>query len=240
MISPPPAGESAGSFLELAVPGAGGSDETRAVFTQSLEPQPGIDKCWRIFTQDTYFDVEVTADSRFSRLYRKPPAAGRYFEITGLRAPPDLRMAVERWWIDLDTEFMLVGTALRRRAYSVVVEDGNLTFYDWSELDFDKGRAAAFRLARGSGGAILRRSELSGTVSPFGYLAAPAAEMGARFEPEWSQVSGYHLDWLDFSGAVETVSGRVLPLAQVTAQGCWPGSPFPNTIADGEELAVGP
>lgn len=239
LILQPPVAESAGRFMDIDFPGANAPESSAVVFTDTLDPPPGVDMCWRVTGQGDPFDIELTADTRVSRLHATP-LAGSHFEIVGVRSPPLIDTEIDRWWIDLDANRLLVGSNLRPRALSVVVEDRRLLLYDWSELDFDRRSVSAFRLEPRDDHVILRRAGgRSGAHAPLGYLAAPPAETVACFQPHWWKVSGYHLDWLDFAGAVETAEG-ILPLATF-AESCWPREPFPpRGGARGAEFTLGP
>lgn len=186
--------------------------------TVSAGPDPEVDVRWVVEADDHVFDVDVIADARPSRLRREPPGTRPYLEIVGLRAPADTEDEVmDRWWVDLDAGQSLVASGLARRESTIIVEGGRLSRYEWSKFGFEAG-APAFYLSKAPGTAphdvALRRVD-SGA---FGYLELPESDMVAVFDRLWWTQNGYWLDWLDFAGGVEGVSGRTSGLAEAAGR----------------------
>jgi hypothetical protein len=180
---------------------------------ETTEPPSGIDAAFKISLNDGHaLQVLVTEDARPSRILAMPPADPYYFSIAAVLAPKDREgLTVARWWIDLDRDLHLVGSALRPRALSVVCEDDDIEAYDWSSPG--RPAPAPARLADISIPSGTHKA-LWAAGSNFGYLRAPQRTVSAIFiDPSGFAQPGsrfdgapWELDWLDFAGAAETAS----------------------------------
>jgi hypothetical protein len=181
---------------------------------------PGEDAAFDVFdvaSGDKMLRIAATLDVRPSRFNAEMPGdAG--FAIVGILAPlDDDRRVLDRWWIDLDRSDRLVASAMTWRATTVVCTDDTVEVYDWSERRFDRALGSRFELSTVATEAgersILRRSD----NEPLGFIAVPPRTMAASFDHRWWRAEGWHLDWLDFAGAVETPAGDTRRLAADTA-----------------------
>lgn len=209
----------------------------------TLFPTQDVDMRWDILSGETGFSIDIALDVRPSRLWTRPPASRPHLEIVGVCMPDAAHTSdVDRWWIDLDAEQKLVRSAMQRRASSVVVEGETVAVYDWRELAFDRDGWTTYRLSSMSkeGCCTLRRAD----AAPLGYLLPPDKETRAQFGAKWWASAGYHLDWMDFSGGVETASGRVKGLAAFAAaefpDARVPAAPDSDKQSDDMEWLIGP
>ncbi|TMI99524.1 MAG: hypothetical protein E6G97_21630 [Alphaproteobacteria bacterium] len=153
-------------------------------------------------------------DARASRLHGAPARGTAALQIVGIVAPAENEArSIHRWWVDLDRRDRLRGGAWSRRASSILCEGDTVSRYDWLNTRFVQG-APAYRLAEtnvlGRNVKVLRAPE----GMPFGYLVPPKMSQRAVFHELWWTHDGYALDWLDFSGGIETWSGATRGLAQ--------------------------
>jgi hypothetical protein len=157
--------------------------------------------------------VGVALDVRASRLMPDMPDDA-CFAIVAVMAPADTRTrAVDRWWLDLDRRNRLVASAMTWRATTVICTDGRLEVYDWRERRFDRTQVSRFETQRvdvdGGRRSMLRRVDRQ----PFGFIAVPLRTIAASFDQRWWHHELWALDWVDFSGAVESPGGDIQRLA---------------------------
>ena len=196
--------------LECEVAGA---DPTafRPLITPIEPPPAGYDAAFTVESSDgTNVQVSVVEDDRPSRLFAAPPEAPFCFAIVGIVEPQDRSdLIVRRWWIDLDRDQNLVASAMRPRCLSVICEGSEIEGYDWNSTGHKTLSRMRLVDVRTSGGTV---SVLRNDAGAFGYLLPPPRAMSVGFDESWatSRRSAdhvrYDLDWLDFSGAVETSS----------------------------------
>lgn len=209
----------------------GGRSDSCSYLIRTETPQPGTDATFSI-RDDAGRELILTCtrDARPSRLHRSPPPGDGVLEITGLVAPMDQDGSVHRWWVDVDREDRLLGGAMATRSASILCEGTEVSRYDWREYSFVKG-AKAHRVVDAKAGADDIRILFASEGTPFGYLAAPEKSQAAVFQDRWWTREGFWLDWLDFSGGVETWSGITSGLATDAAQR-WPSARIPGHRAD--------
>src|SRR5262249_48922392 len=136
-----------------------------------------------------------------------------YFDIVGIAiniAADDNENDLDelRWWIDVDEEGRLIGSAMLAKSYSIVVEGESVFAYDLRSKDWARGTFPRFVLDQDGG---LRRRN----GPPLGYLAAPPRLSRPNFSEDWwmGGADNWPLDWLDFAGAVEADGEQATGLA---------------------------
>jgi hypothetical protein len=171
------------------------------------------DGAWSFPVGQASFEIEVVIDARPSRLLAALPPAGTGYAIAGVGVDLAAGIRAEasdgRWWIDIDADGHLVGSAMAVKAYSIVVENGGVEIYDWRRKDWARG-AKLPRFELGEGGVVRR---VDGAA--LGYLAAPGRPVKPSFVEEWwtGGADLWPLDWLDFAGAIEREDEEPMGLA---------------------------
>lgn len=192
-------------------------------------PQAGADASFTI-TDDggQVLTLNCMCDSRPSRLHRLRPPTGRIMEIIGVVAPTDddFLGSVHRWWVDVDREDRLLGGAMGSRAFTILCEGAEVSRYDWQDFGFMPA-VPAHHLIEVNVGKNKLRVLRAPEGAPLGYLAAPETSQPAVFGDRWWSEDGFALDWLDFTGGVESWSGVTRGLASDAAQR-WPNARMPG------------
>jgi hypothetical protein len=213
----------------------------RPMIAPICPPPAPYDASFTVETDDgRVLQVNVIEDKRPSRLFADPPDSSVVFAIVGIVQPRDRPdMTVRRWWIDLDSNQKLIGSALRPRCWSIICEGDEIEQYDWKSSARTKPTQMRLVQTQSTAGAI---TLLRTNAGELGYLLPPPVAMTASFE-DTSTISGrniaherFELDWLDFSGAVETSSLYAERLAvHASKQAAGPiripgldGRPLPN------------
>jgi hypothetical protein len=151
------------------------------------------------FEQSTKLLVRYRADIRPSRLRRRH-RPGR-FAISGIIEPRAGHLPLpDHWWVDLDDEDVMLGSALVHKARSIAVRSGSVHCYDWEAFAEDRSKAALFSLESVAG---LRMLRFKDDDRAFGYLERPAAPLPVSFDPKAAPDSSYTLDWIDLTAAAE-------------------------------------
>ena len=196
--------------LECEVADAG-SSTFRPLITAIEPPPQGYDAAFKVDTGDGHdLQIAVVEDDRASRMLSSPPEDMPYFAIVGIVAPQDRAdLIVRRWWIDLDRDHNLVASAMRPRSMSIICDGNDVEGYDWNSSSRKAPTQLRLVEAQTPGGTI---SMLRVGAGAFGYLSPPESSMSVGFDESWAtsrrgtKTASYDLDWLDFSGAVESPS----------------------------------
>jgi len=171
------------------------------------------------FEDNNAFLLRYRADIRPSRL-RRCPRPGR-LAITGVIEPRTNGKPVSHWWVDLDSDGIMIGSALASKARSVAVFKGNVHSYNWRAFARDRRSARDCRVERApvQGGPaphlhILRKLG----AKPFGYLQRPSEPSWVSYRATPDKAESYSLDWLEFAVGVEMAFQReaLTALSQLT------------------------
>lgn len=182
------------------------------------------DLAWRIDyvgTAQIPGRMELCVDSRKSRMHWKP-RNGCNAAITTLLF--DLRdfpsHDVDRLWIDLDHDNILIAYALQVARVSLVwdCENAEQYVYEWGQIGspFKKPGSAGLKCRKIENDAIeVGRAD----GEPFGYLELPETPEKVIFSDAFQSFSGFHLDWLDECGRVSS-GDTILSLGEAYAEKC--------------------
>ena len=125
-----------------------GPDDARPD-VRAVDPPQGYDAAFNILRDgNDYLTVRVIRDRRISALRRTPPPGGApRLEVIGMLAPDRQLFGreVDRWWIDLDTEGLLVSGASATVARSLIFSKRSVETYDWRTNRFRTGSDPAVR-----------------------------------------------------------------------------------------------
>lgn len=199
---------------DVPTPSDADDDPPNPYSVDRASPEANEDAAFEVHAPgNAWIRVGVELDCRLSRLLSRPPQDGGY-AIIGLAAPQDRSdRLVDRWWVDIDHDGHLIGSAMRTRAATVICTEREIEVYDWLQLQFDRSAGARYRLEiiTTASGPVLALTNVG--HRPWGYVNAPTSSTEVRFDQVSRAHSSWSFDWLDFAGAVETPSGRTVRLA---------------------------
>lgn len=201
------------------------------------------DLAWRIDyvgTAQIPGRMEICVDTRKSRMHWKPKSNCNAAIKTLLFDLKDFsNRDVDRLWIDLDHDNILIAYALQVARVSLVwdCENGEQYAYEWGQTSspFKKPGSAGLK-CRTIEKDVIEIGRADG--EPFGYLELPDEPEKVIFSDTFQSFSGFHLDWLDECGRV-SIGDTILSLGEAYSEKC-SGMPI-QKFAQGEtRKVVGP
>jgi hypothetical protein len=241
---------SGGIHLTLLPTGRVGPDDARPD-VKAMPPPPGYDAAFKILRDGSdYLTVRVLRDRRISALRQAPPAAGApVLELVGILVPDRQLFGreIDRWWIDLDDNDLLVSGASVSVAKSLIFSDRSVEAYDWRTNRFRIGSDPAVRFESCQFGGRERTVVRLRSERPLGFLLPPPVRQAIGFDGIRGGDSAYYLDWLDYAGAIDPLFGGSERLAAAFAGSVAepkaaqvPSAAEVAQMAPGAELFVGP
>lgn len=187
---------------------------------ESLDDQ--CDLAWRIDyvgTAQIPGRMELCVDARKSRMHWKPKAGCNAAISTLLFDLRDFSSQnVDRLWIDLDHDNILIAYALQVARVSLVwdCKTSEQYVYEWGQIGspFKKPGSAGLK-CRIINDTSIEIGRADG--EPFGYLELPETPEKVIFSDAFQSFSGFHLDWLDQCGRVSS-GDTILSLGEAYAE----------------------
>lgn len=201
------------------------------------------DLAWRIdfvATSQVPGRLELCVDSRKSRLHWKPNKNCNSAISTLLIDLRDFSSGhIDRLWIDLDHDNILIGYALQVARVSLVWDyrDDDLYVYEWGQTGspFKKPGSVGLK-CRKIENDIIEIGRADG--APFGYLELPEVPEKVIFSDAFQSFDGYHLDWLDECGRI-SFGDTILSLGEAYSDKC-SGMPISRFEPGETRKVVGP
>lgn len=182
------------------------------------------DLAWRIDyvgTAQIPGRMELCVDARSSRMHWKPTDTCNAAITTLLFDRNDFSdLDVDRLWIDLDHDNILIAYALQVARVSLVwdCENSEQYVYEWGQIGspFKKPGSAGLK-CRTIDKDVIEIGRADG--QPFGYLELPDRPEKVIFSDAFQSFSGFHLDWLDECGRVAS-GDTIMSLGEAYAEKC--------------------
>lgn len=192
--------------------------------SQVESPNDQCDLAWRIDyvgTAQIPGRLELCVDSRKSRMHWRPhndcnaAISTLLFDLKGFS-----NQNIDRVWVDLDHDNILVAYALQVAHASLVWDCSNddQYVYEWGQTSspFKKPGTVGLK-CRNIENDILEIGRADG--EPFGYLELPEEPEKVIFSDTFQSFSGFHLDWLDECGRI-ACGDKIFSLGEAYAENC--------------------
>src|SRR5262249_47537122 len=143
-----------------------------------IEPPPaGYDAAFEILHDGApRLHVRVVRDQRRSALRQTMPSGEPVaLELIGIMAPDyqSFGRQIDRWWIDLDADGMLIATAAASVAKTVIFTERSVETYEWRTNRFRVGSDPAFTFRQFRFGGRERTLVSPQDNRPLGFLLPP-------------------------------------------------------------------
>jgi hypothetical protein len=157
--------------------------------------------------------IDVTLDSRPSRLHAQPPAGGLVLALSGFAIRESFggrRMA--RYWTDRTIGGTFRHSRMLIERDCIVVQGKEPRLYRRADLRYDRGAAQGFSVDRLSFEGD-RRSVLISREAPLGYLALPDQMSSVFAGSGFTGDDSFAINWVGSGITVQLASGETRPLS---------------------------